>query len=112
MSQREQTDTQTARSRQETDSSSLLDEYDIEPDPRFVQARREAKIIFGYMASTIVFFVGISYWGAASFDGSYSYVMGMPPYFLVSLLGAFGFLIAGVFIGFRCIEDTSLEAWR
>lgn len=112
MSRQEQADAQASGSHLETDSESLLDEYGIEPDPRFIRARREAKIIFGYMASTIVFFVGVSYWGAANFNGNYTYIMGMPPYFLISLLGAFAFLIIGVFIGFRCIEDTSLEAWR
>lgn len=112
MNQQDQADTQATGSHLETDSESLLDEYGIEPDPRFVRARREAMIIFSYMVSTIVFFVGVSYWGAASFDGSYTHIIGMPPYFLISLLGAFVFLIVGVFIGFRCIEDTSLEAWK
>lgn len=101
------TNTQTGAS-----SASLLDEYGIERDPRFAQARQEAKIVFAYMASTVVFFVGISFWGASSYNGGYTYIMGMPPYFLAAIIGACVFVAAGMFIGLRYIEDVSLEAWR
>lgn len=105
------TESTSTRDHVEESSRSLLDEYGIERDPRFKQARKEAKVVFGYMASTVVFFVGITFWGATSFDGSYTYILGMPPYFLAAIVGACVFIAVGMFIGLRYIEDDSMEAW-
>ena len=110
-SNEEQSTTQSSNRVVNSSSDSLLEEYGIERDPRFVQARQEAKVIFMYMASTVVFFVGISAWGTMTATGGYSYLFGMPTYFFIIIAGACGFLVIGMLIGLRYIEDASLEAW-
>src|SRR5699024_10820934 len=94
------------------DTASLLKTYGIERDPRFIQARQEAKIVFMYMFANVVFFIAVSYWGKLSYNGSYDYILNMPPYFLVIIIGALVSISVGAVIGLYYIEDVSLEAWR
>lgn len=91
---------------------SLLEKHDIEQDDRFVRARQEAKVVFGYLFVNIVLFVSIAYWGGVSYDGEYTYILNMPIYMVLTVIAAIVSIILGAVIGFYYIEDTSLEAWE
>lgn len=93
-------------------NKSLLEEYGIKRDPRFVRASQEAKVVFGYLFANIVFFIAIAYWGGVSYDGEYTYILNMPPYFLLTVIATIVSIIFGVVIGLYYIEDDSLEAWE
>lgn len=91
---------------------SLLDEYNIETDPRFEQINQEVKIIFVYMAVVGILFFAIAVWGLLSYDGSYEYILGFPVYMFIMMVEIAIFAIIGLIISFYYIEDASLEAWR
>lgn len=92
---------------------SLLDEYQLERDPRFKRARKEAKVILVYMFVSILYYILVSYWGALTYDpDGPGIVLGMPWYFLLALSGAVAFMIIGAYIGLYYIEDTELSAWE
>jgi uncharacterized membrane protein len=91
---------------------SLLDEYNIEADPRFERIRQEVKVIFAYMAAMGILFFAIAVWGALSYDGSYEYILGFPTYMFFMTIEIIIFAIIGFIISLYYIEDTSLEAWR
>ena len=91
---------------------SLLDDYGIEEDPRFKRARQEAKVVFAYMFATAVFFFGTTAWGSITYDGSFNFILGLPTYLFITLVGLAVFAIIGSLISFYYIEDASLEAWR
>jgi uncharacterized membrane protein YhdT len=91
---------------------SLLDEYQLDRDPRFKRARKEAKIILGYMFVSVSYYLLVSYWGALTYDpDGPGIVLGMPWYFLMQLLGGFVLMIVGAYIGLYYIEDAELSAW-
>lgn len=91
---------------------SLLDEYNIEPDPRLERAQHEAKVIFAYMITMGLLFFATAAWGALSYDGQFEYILGFPTYMFFITVELILFAIAGFLIAFYYIEDTSLEAWR
>lgn len=91
---------------------SLLDEYNIETDPRFERIRQEVKVIFAYMAAMGVLFFAIAVWGSLSYDGSFEYILGFPTYLFLMTTEIIIFAIVGSIISFYYIEDASLEAWR
>lgn len=66
----------------------LLEEYGIEEDPRFKQAKIEAiRILFFIIAETIWVFV-CAYVGTKGTPEDYSYILGMPLWYFWAFLGA------------------------
>lgn len=91
---------------------SLLDEYQLERDPRFERARKEAKVILGYMFISVLYYLLVAYWGSLTYDPEGpGIILGLPWYYLLELIGAAVFMIIGAYIGLYYIEDTELSAW-
>jgi uncharacterized membrane protein YhdT len=108
MSQTRETETE-----QSAERMSLLDEYQLERDPRFKRAKKEAKVVLAYMCVSISYYTIVSYWGALTYDPEGpGIILGMPWYFLLELSGAVVFMIIGAYIGLYYIEDTELSAWE
>jgi uncharacterized membrane protein YhdT len=91
---------------------SILDEYNIEVDPRFKQAHQEAKVVFVYMAIMGVSFFATFIWGYLSYDGDYNFILFMPTYMFITTIELIIFIIIGFIISIYYIEDASLEAWE
>lgn len=67
---------------------SLLDEYQITEDPRFVQARKEAWGTFFLVIIETIWVFGFAIWGTMSDPEQYTYFMGVPLWLLWAFLGA------------------------
>jgi uncharacterized membrane protein YhdT len=87
---------------------SLLQEYGIEEDERFVQANKEAfRVLLFVIAETIIVF-GLAIWGNSMAPGEYTYILGMPMWFFwLFLLACILFPLAAIYLGTK-IKDCDL----
>lgn len=89
----------------------LLDEHNIEVDPRFERARQEAKVVLAYMAAFGIVVISTAIWGSLSYHGSFEYIYGFPKYLFVIFIETLIFVIIGYTISMYYIEDVPLKAW-
>lgn len=66
---------------------SLLKKYNIERDPRFVRAGREALIIALLFVADTIWVFGFAIWGTTTDASHYPHVLGMPLWSALTLLG-------------------------
>lgn len=89
---------------------SLLDEYQITEDPRFVQARKEAWGTFILVIVETVWVFSFAAWGTTSDPSQYTYVLGIPLWLLWAFLGAgIVFPILGAVYAMR-LKDCEISA--
>lgn len=87
----------------------LLEEYGIEEDPRFKQARIEAKRIFLLVIIETIWVFGFGYWGTTMDASQYTFIFGFPAWYFWAFLGAgIIFPIASIILGLL-IKDCDLK---
>jgi uncharacterized membrane protein YhdT len=87
---------------------SLLKEYGIEEDERFVQAKKEALRVLIFVIVTTIIIFSLAVWGESVEPADYPYIMGMPAWFFWAfVLGCLLFPLIAIFLGTK-IADCDL----
>lgn len=85
-----------------------MKEYGIKEDPRFKQARKEAKRIFYLVIIETVWVFSFAYWGTTMDASQYTFIWGIPAWYFWAFLGAgIIFPIAALVLGLL-IKDCDL----
>lgn len=88
---------------------SLLKEYGIQEDKRFVQARKEVVRIIYLIIFEFIWVFSFAYFGTKTDPNNYSFILGMPAWFFGALAGAgFIFPIIAMILSVKT-KDCSLE---
>src|SRR5699024_5892838 len=88
---------------------SLLREYGIKEDKRFVQAKKEALKVLILVAVETIWVFGFSYWGSKEDPSNYTYIWGFPVWYFWTFLGAaILFPVVGMLLGIFT-KDCDLE---
>lgn len=87
---------------------SLLKEYGIKEDPRFKQGRKELRRIIAFVVFEAIYVFVFLKMGASENVDEYSYILGMPVWFVWLLFGvSFLFPLIAIIIASK-IEECSL----
>ena len=87
---------------------SLLKEYGIKEDPRFKQGRKELRRIIAFVVFEAIYVFIFLKMGTAQNAEEYSYILGMPVWFVWLLFGvSFLFPLIAIIIASK-IEECSL----
>ena len=92
------------------DAMSLLGEYGLIEDKRFVRARKEALTILCIVVADTIWVFGFALWGYSSGPENYTYVLGLPLWLLFASIGCVivAPLASVVFVAF--IKNETLES--
>lgn len=82
---------------------------EIEEDPRFVVANKEFKIAYLVWALFTVTTIGIAYYFGKGDPTQYTYVMGLPKWFFLTLVNVVFFIGVISFIVKRIFKDMDLN---
>lgn len=88
---------------------SLLEDYGLQKDPRFKQARREAMWIVWLIVAQTVWVFGLAYLGLSRSGADIPRILGIPAWYCWAFIGVAGVApVVAVLIALK-IKDCDLE---